>query len=167
MKKAIEDRLPIRTMKNKWGGQLFYFSHFDPNSGTTVRGTAPIPEFKGISYQEERELKEKWNKKYSWHRDKPFSPSPEVIDIKITDFCDFGCAYCAVPGTMISTPGGLLPIEEILVGQKVVSSDEDGSLRIDEVSQVFEREYEGDIIVIEMEDRTVLELTPNHEVYVS
>ena len=26
---------------------------------------------------------------------------PELIDVKLTDHCTFGCSYCAIPGTMI------------------------------------------------------------------
>ncbi len=36
----------------------------------------------------------------TWREEKAFSPVPETIDVKITDWCNFGCSYCYMDSTV-------------------------------------------------------------------
>lgn len=36
---------------------------------------------------------------HSWRSERAFSPIPETIDVKITDWCNFGCDYCYMDST--------------------------------------------------------------------
>jgi MoaA/NifB/PqqE/SkfB family radical SAM enzyme len=36
---------------------------------------------------------------HSWRSQRAFSPVPETIDVKITDWCNFGCSYCYMDST--------------------------------------------------------------------
>lgn len=91
---------------------------------------------------------------------------PELVDISVSDMCPYDCNYCAPPGTQVQTPDGDRPIEEIKLGDVVYSADPLTGQTIEEtVTQVFERDYEGDLIEIELENGRILRLTPNHEVY--
>lgn len=96
------------------------------------------------------------------------SSTPELIDIKITDFCPFGCEYCLTPDAEILTPQGKKPISEICIGDQVYGYDHNNNRRMElTVEQLFERDYSGDMIVIETEDGKNLKLTPEHEVFTS
>lgn len=94
------------------------------------------------------------------------SSVPELIDIKLTDFCPFGCKYCLTPDTQILTPQGKRPISEICIGDIVYGYSHSNSTRTElEVEQLFERDYSGDMIVIEAENGKEIKLTPEHEVF--
>ena len=96
------------------------------------------------------------------------SRAPELLDISVTDQCDIGCVFCAPAGTRIQTPDGDVPIELISAGQNVHSCDTTTRARVtDTVTQIQQRPYIGEMIVIETEDGHVLQLTPNHEVFTS
>lgn len=93
--------------------------------------------------------------------------TPELVDLKITDYCDMGCRFCAIAGTKITTPSGFINIEDISIGDEVITYNTDTNLfQIETVDQIFENSHDGDLMEIEMEDGTILQLTPNHEVYV-
>lgn len=92
--------------------------------------------------------------------------NPELVDIKITDYCPFGCDFCAPAGTKILTPNGSKNIEDIRAGDIVYSYDVENGQRIeDEVTVPMSRQYEGDLIEIEAENGSIMRLTPEHEVY--
>lgn len=93
--------------------------------------------------------------------------APELVDISITSACPFGCEMCAPEGTLISTPNGDKDISLIKIGDTVFTGNINKScLDIEQVSQIFVRDYNGDLIEIELENGELLKLTPNHEVYV-
>ena len=95
------------------------------------------------------------------------SSTPELVDYKITDFCSFNCQYCAPAGTKILTPNGLVNIEDIFIGNEVITCDPYSKISKTElVDQIYINEYKGDLIEIEMDDGKILKLTPNHEVFV-
>jgi MoaA/NifB/PqqE/SkfB family radical SAM enzyme len=96
----------LRSMKNEFRGVVFYQSTFDPSTGTLVRSFAQpktrrsygdtmrselFRKLGGREYDEG--LRKAWEAKFGW-REEAFSPSPETLDISITDWCDFGCTYC-------------------------------------------------------------------------
>jgi hypothetical protein len=88
---------------------------------------------------------------------------PELVDVKITNFCPFGCEFCFIPGTFVKVKDGMAKIEDIKVGDVVLAHD-DGIVEVP-VEQVFEREYDGEIIDIELDDGMVLSVTPEHEIW--
>lgn len=91
------------------------FGHFDflrghPKYGKDPRFPIPYPqnateeeyrEYHKLSTQwreDNPDLSQRWRRKYGW-RGASFSPSPETIDVKITNFCGFGCPYCYMDST--------------------------------------------------------------------
>jgi len=94
--------------------------------------------------------------------------APELIDYKCTSTCHANCQFCFPSGTKIFTPDGEIPIEDINVGQRVYAYDENSGQKIEtEVLEKYSRKYHGDLISIELESGTVIELTPEHEVFTS
>lgn len=92
--------------------------------------------------------------------------APELLDIKITDYCPFGCAFCAPADTVISMADGTTkPISEIVVGDRVVALQEGVGFTVDDVGVIYERDYVGELIKIELDNGHTLRLTPNHEVF--
>jgi intein/homing endonuclease len=71
---------------------------------------------------------------------------------------DARCPVCFVPGTLVNTKRGLVPIENIKVGEKVLTSD--GSFQ--NVKQVMEREYDGYLCKISSHTTTPILTTPEH-----
>ena len=96
-----------------------------------------------------------------------YTPStPELIDVKITQYCNVKdiCSFCTIPGSKVDGK----KIENIKIGDKVWSFNREKNLtELAKVEEVFEREYEGEMIEIETEKGGVINLTPNHEVYTS
>jgi hypothetical protein len=94
------------------------------------------------------------------------STTPELIDVKLTNFCAYGCDFCFVPGTLIFTPNGEVPIEDIKKNDLVYAYDLDKNKKVEvSAEQTFERDYDGKIIDIVSEDGTTISLTPEHEVF--
>ena len=93
--------------------------------------------------------------------------TPELVDVKLTNYCTYGCSFCLVPGTMISTAKGVMPIEQISQGQEVLVYNTDLSIvETATVAETYERDYEGDLYEIEMENGVKVCITPEHEIYV-
>ena len=78
--------------------------------------------------------------------------------------CAYKCAYCVEKGTLISTPNGKIPIEDIVEKQEVISYSLDTlQLQKDQVLQVISRPVSK---LVELEvDGQKLVLTPEHLVY--
>lgn len=92
--------------------------------------------------------------------------SPELVDLKVTDFCTFGCEFCVPASTLISTPNGDVAIEQIHEGDRVFSVNIDTKeISICSVKQTFKREYNGNLIEITTVNNNLLQLTPEHEVW--
>ena len=91
---------------------------------------------------------------------------PELADVKITDWCDMNCQYCTIESTEITIPNGKKKISEIEVGDLVLTRDPNQKdNQWESVSAVMQRDYEGQLIEIQLEDGSILELTPEHEVF--
>jgi MoaA/NifB/PqqE/SkfB family radical SAM enzyme len=116
--------MTMRQMKNEFDGYVFYQSTFDPNSGTLVRvtdvpekgrhgyGLDTLVEMVAMKQHGIREYGKGWEEfENRWNRELraaegdgyvhwgarryfAWSPSPETVDVKITDWCNFGCDYC-------------------------------------------------------------------------
>lgn len=96
-------------MTNTFEGFTFYRSTFDLTTGTLVRETEqPTGRDRwdrfenmlttGLPWELRRPIKDKWQKRFN-NRKEAFSPSPETIDISITDHCGFSCNYCYMDST--------------------------------------------------------------------
>jgi len=102
--------------------------------------------------------------------DPEFSPvGPEILDMEIsTGRCSAGCKFCSPVGTLIKTPNGEIGIEDIKEGDLVIGyNTKNEKLHVQEVEEIYSHEYEGELICIELENGRMLELTPDHEVYVN
>lgn len=127
-----------------------YFTLFNRDNGVKIRLTF--------------NLDENGNPK----RDYTFASAPELIDICLTHYCDYNCQFCTPADTKILTPSGNVNISDIKIGDKVYGFDlEDNKRKELTVEQIFERQYDGDLIEIEIEDGSVIKLTPDHEVFTS
>jgi len=108
----------------------------------------------------------RWGK--SPEDDPQFSPiGPEILDLEISvNGCPNACSFCSPVGTLISTPDGVKLIEQIKNGDDVVGFDLSSNKQtIQKVVDVYERDYSGDMIDIQLDNDRTLSLTPEHEVY--
>jgi hypothetical protein len=71
---------------------------------------------------------------------------------------DARCPTCFVQGTLINTKRGFIPIEEIEVGEEVLSDN--GEYK--KVINVMERDYDGDVYKIETYTSNPIITTPEH-----
>jgi len=88
----------------------------------------------------------------------------EIEDVAINTKC---LANCFLEGTPILIYNNEeTPIQEIKIGDKVKSFDEKTNTFVDkEVDEVFKNQYEGELIVLELENGKVLRCTPEHPFY--
>lgn len=83
-----------------------------------------------------------------------------VFDKVLLDFMPD--IVCFPPGTQVETPDGPKNIEDIQTGDKIINhKGEEGAC-----VAVMEREYDGDLVTIELEDGKILSGTPNHPILV-
>jgi superfamily I DNA/RNA helicase len=68
---------------------------------------------------------------------------------------------CLPPGTMVATPSGEVPIEQVAVGDEVVGTGGDGTVRTGTVVHVQPGRYEGRLYQVRAGGRT-LRGTPHH-----
>jgi len=93
---------------------------------------------------------------------------PEFYDVKVTPYCKGNCPYCFAEGQKIKTLDGVKNIEEILIHDIVVNFDEEKSnITFGKVEQLHKRHYEGELIVIELENEEIIKCTPNHKFFVN
>ncbi len=98
-------------------------------------------------------------------KDDPSWGYPELADIEISTICANGCPFCVPEGGMVATVGGAKRIETLVKGDLVFSHRE-GKTVINDIQEVYSRDYKGELIVIELENGEELKLTPEHEVLV-
>lgn len=92
--------------------------------------------------------------------------APELVDIKITNYCESACAFCLTGDAAIDTINGPIQIKDIQVDDVVLTYNFEYQMtEYHKVNQTFKREYVGEIITIELENDIVIQLTPNHEVF--
>lgn len=99
--------------------------------------------------------------------DPRMAPAPEILDLEISiDGCPNACSFCSPAGTKVNLPNSTKNIEDIKVGDIVWGhgSNQPG-LFPQEVQEIYNREYNGELIAIELESGELLELTPNHSVF--
>ena len=79
---------------------------------------------------------------------------------------DFGTSYCFVAGTLVTTEDGQKPIEEIEVGDKVLSENElTGEVAVKTVTETYVNETD-ELIHIGVNGETI-SATPSHPFYVN
>ena len=87
-----------------------------------------------------------------------------VICCSTQSGCAVGCRFCFLPGEMVDTVNGPIPIENVRVGEYVLSRDIVNKRNaIDSVNSLLSRYYDGKIIEILMENGSLLKVTEDHE----
>lgn len=107
----------------------------------------------------------------STDEDPIYFPAPTILDCEVTTKCTgingVVCSFCIPEGTLITLEDGTTKeIQDIKVGDKV-KAYKGGYHNVwhsNEVIETYERDYEGDLICIELESGEYIELTPNHPV---
>lgn len=90
----------MRKMRLEIEGRLLYESFFDPKTGNTIRRTEDLEEtvnYGGFAARRDRiphQVQEKLREMFPGRYSMIPSPSPELVDVSITDRCTFGCPYC-------------------------------------------------------------------------
>lgn len=149
MTRPTEPRSMTRTFK----GMLVYTSTFSPMSGVVVRTFARSTErynnsilrqHPQYSHGTYRELEAAWEDEFG-ERSEAYPVVPEVLDVKITNECGFGCSYCLDPETpVLMADLSWKCIGELQPGDRVVGFDEHttpGSKRKHRVSVVERVQY--------------------------
>ena len=89
----------------------------------------------------------------------------EFYDVGINTRCNAECSFCLEPNTLIDIADKQIPISDVKIGDLVYSFNEQtGDTELKTVEQVFERDYSGELIELEIDNR-IIRLTPNHKVY--
>ena len=73
---------------------------------------------------------------------------------------------CLVKGTKVSTPKGLVNIEEVSAGDEVYTGDKSGKLVHRKVSRVSKKQFRGNIVKITTDSGKVVMGTPDHTGFV-
>lgn len=100
--------------------------------------------------------------------DPVMAPAPEILDIEISAGpCSQNCHFCFVPGTEVSLNNEIRKIEDVVVGDKIISYNEKSEKLVEnKVIETYEREYYGMLILIELENGAILKVTPEHKFYI-
>ena len=83
-----------------------------------------------------------------------------IINGKAVPFISGGKGGCFAAGTLIEIPGGTKPIEQVKVGDIVISFDHYGKISENKVTQVFEHE-DDELVEISFWNGS-FKITPNH-----
>ena len=87
--------------------------------------------------------------------------NPELLDVSFGTKCLANCFIEGTPILIYNNEEKL--IENVKIGDKVKSFDESKNQFItEEVDEVFERLYEGDLFVLELENGEIIKCTPEH-----
>lgn len=90
----------------------------------------------------------------------------EFYDISLGTWCGNDCKFCFVDGTLIETISGKRRIEDLKLGEQVFSyNHQNTNIEVKNIQEVHERDYKGDLIVLELENGFVLKCTPNHKIF--
>lgn len=99
--------------------------------------------------------------------DDDFIPSfSENTDVCITKNCRCGCPWCFTEDTLIDTVDGKKKISEIHKNDMVFSFNTlNNEFQIKPVDIIYVRDYEGDLINLELDNNIIIKCTPNHKIY--
>jgi hypothetical protein len=89
---------------------------------------------------------------------------PEILDLEISvNGCPNNCKFCLPAGVPVNTPSGFVNIEDLRVGDKVFGFNfATSSVREETVEQLHNREYEGLMVIVELECGRIVEMTEDH-----
>jgi hypothetical protein len=91
---------------------------------------------------------------------------PESFDLKITDYCDAGCAYCFVPGTTVKTVLGNEKIENLKIGDYVWSYNcETNQKELKQIKKLYKHDVNEKIYKFTLDNGKVFCCTGNHKIY--
>ena len=94
----------------------------------------------------------------------PNTRSSDFIAPGLSNGCASACAYCVAEGTLITTPQGAKPVEQIRDGDEVISfRSSSGQLVAARVCGLVQREV-AELLEIEVGDRT-LRVTAEHPLW--
>ena len=83
-------------------------------------------------------------------------------------WCSHYCSYCLPAGANVDTPQGEVPIEKLKEGDKVLGFDKTThKVREQVIVETMSREYTGNMVLIELENGKVIEVTEDHPVILS
>jgi hypothetical protein len=86
--------------------------------------------------------------------------TPEIEDVAINSKC---LANCFVAGSLVQTLNGLKPIEQIKIGDEVISyGEEDHRFHARKVYSLFTNTFRGNLVNIELANNKIIRCTPNH-----
>lgn len=86
---------------------------------------------------------------------------PEIEDVAINSKC---LANCFTGETQVLTSKGYIEIKDICINDVVISYNENNKLFESKlVYDLFKNKYEGELIIIELEDGKIIQCTPNHK----
>jgi len=72
---------------------------------------------------------------------------------------------CVLPGTVVTTPQGSLPVEALAVGDRIVGAAGQGRTAPSVVTAAPTRDYQGPVVRVETACGKTLRATPNHLVF--
>lgn len=84
----------MRTMKLTIERRTLYESRFDPKTGTLVRTAEELDRYGDARINNWGKIQDQLRARFPGRYSVIPSPSPELIDVSITDRCGFGCSYC-------------------------------------------------------------------------
>lgn len=121
------------------------------------------------AFNKETGYMESWGK--TREDDPVMFPAPTILDLEVTTSClgvgGVLCPFCFPAETGILTNEGIKNIDNIKIGDVVISKNIESGLKVEnEVLEVYKRPYEGVMITIELEDGTKIETTPEHPIFV-
>jgi len=104
-----KDKPGLRSMRLDLGGQQVYASWFDPKKGNLLRMVED-----DLTWEASQALRDQFHWR-GWNSSAP-SPSPETVDIGITNVCNHGCPYCYRNSSEKQQHGPTDLVERILLG---------------------------------------------------
>jgi hypothetical protein len=100
-----------------------------------------------------------------WGRTQEDDPQYSPIGPEI-DNCPDCCTFCSPAGTSVQTPNGNKEIQDLRCGDSVCGFDINrGEIVTQNISDIYQRDYKGELISVELESNEILLLTPGHLVY--
>jgi len=91
---------------------------------------------------------------------------PEILDIEVSTKCSKGCPWCFPEDTKISLINNKTKyINDIIIGD-IIKSFDNNQIIENEVTETFKRPYKGELINLQLENDTILKLTPEHPVFI-
>ena len=89
-----------------------------------------------------------------------------MIGVSCMSGCKIGCRFCFVPGTLVHTAIGRIPINLLQQDDDIIGyNNTNKRIRLQEIQEIFKRQYKGKLIKIELESGEIIKVTPNHRFF--